>query len=68
MKKLLTLLFIALILLFGMTVANSAPMYYSFTGAVSSISEDACGIISAAGITSGDSVDYIFIVDFGEDG
>lgn len=52
---------------YGQKVA-AAPYVYTFTGTVTSIPEDAAGIIADAGITVGTPVSMSFLVDFAEQG
>ena len=47
--------------------AKAAPMYYTFDGTVSSVT-DAAGIIAGAGLSVGSAVTYTLIVDFATDG
>jgi len=65
MKKLSILVFVLVFLLAGM--AHATPVYYTFEGTVTVISDEA-GIIEDAGLSLGSSVSYTFLVDFDQPG
>jgi len=70
MKKLLTAIFVSLFLLAASTPAQAVPMYYTFNGTASGISDPTGAIASQLGFGFGvgSNVTYTFIVDLAADG
>ncbi|MDY6990730.1 MAG: VPLPA-CTERM sorting domain-containing protein [Thermodesulfobacteriota bacterium] len=69
--KCLCLLLVSLFVLCFLRVESqlyAAPMYYTFEGTVTDITQDDAGAIAAAGVSVGDPVSYVMIVDFEADG
>lgn len=60
MKRLIGSLLIGLFGLVGS--AQAVPMYYTFEGTITN-TNDSAGALAAAGLSSGDSVSYTFLVD-----
>ena len=48
-------------------ITQASPIYYTFSGTVTTIT-DPTGIISASGLIVGSEVQYTFLIDFGADG
>ena len=64
MKFLLSLIMMVAISIGVLGAAHSTPFYYTFSGAIHTISHDNSGAIADAGFNVGDTVSYTLIVDF----
>jgi hypothetical protein len=63
MKNISLFLFTILLILLCVGITFAAPYYYTFEGQITSIN-DGAEIINEAGLTIGDDVTYVFLIDY----
>jgi hypothetical protein len=67
MRKTISILAILFVSMIFYGRAYASPMYYTFKGTINSIYDNA-GIVADQGLSGGSEVEFLFLIDFDEDG